>query len=401
MRLLLVLLLAIAIRTPAQNTDWIAPEGKILNYRTLSWEDFQTKEDKAFAEKLAEQNMQALAYVCPAIYFYADSGQINDKGRVTFKFTTKCAFQTRSFVRESTKQQHSNYVLIHEQDHYDIALTYSRKLQETLSSRDYDKEKYNEEINKIATDLIDKHRKTQETYDHDVNPEGRDDKEQQYLWDMRIKKCMDNNTLDFFTSPLNVVQSVKLPGQTVKKLAGETDVQFVVRTRPLYMEFPQEMTKWVKATTEWTQTPAILACYTQKYYVDEDGGVPDIKYRTMAYMFIPNGRETYRRSIIDTFNYEGLPVKITNVFFANADSDATKELVIVATAAQKSPGATGTMYMNRVYDDVGKLWPARLKKLEVPTAKIPGGLEGLVNGKPSQALFKTEKEITEALKKGM
>ena len=55
--------------------DWIAPEGKILNYRTLNWNDFQGKEDKELADRLAEENLQARAYVSPAIYFYADSGQ--------------------------------------------------------------------------------------------------------------------------------------------------------------------------------------------------------------------------------------------------------------------------------------------------------------------------------------
>jgi hypothetical protein len=113
---------------------WIAPEGKILNYRTLTWNDLQGKEDKDFADKLAENNYVAKAYVCPAIYFKADSGEIQDNGRVKFVFHVKCAFQSRAFVRESTKEERTNYILIHEQDHYDIALTYANKLQAELSS---------------------------------------------------------------------------------------------------------------------------------------------------------------------------------------------------------------------------------------------------------------------------
>jgi hypothetical protein len=56
---------------------WIAPEGKILNYRTLTWNDLQGKEDKDFADKLAENNYVAKAYVCPAIYFKAAHSSAN------------------------------------------------------------------------------------------------------------------------------------------------------------------------------------------------------------------------------------------------------------------------------------------------------------------------------------
>src|ERR1700744_6697399 len=106
----------------AQNNyiGWIAPEGKILNYRTLTWADFLGKEDKEFADKMGQKNLQARAYVSPAIYVIPDSGQLQENGRVKFIFHVKCAFQSRAFVRESTRQEHSNYVLIHEQDHYDI-----------------------------------------------------------------------------------------------------------------------------------------------------------------------------------------------------------------------------------------------------------------------------------------
>jgi len=162
--------------------SWIAPEGFILNYRTLTWADFQGKENKAHADKLAQQNLQAQAYVCPAIYFSADSGVQQANGRVKFKFTVKCAFQSRAFVRESTKKEHSNYVLIHEQDHYDIALTYANMMQAALSGRDYSADKYDEEMDKVGNDLLKKYNATQRAYDQEVNPEGRNELEKQYLW---------------------------------------------------------------------------------------------------------------------------------------------------------------------------------------------------------------------------
>ncbi len=379
--------------------DWIAPEGKILNYRTLNWNDFQNKEDKEHAEQLAARNLQAQAYVSPAIYFYADSGERQENGRVKFKFRIKCAFQSRAFVRESTKEEHSNYVLIHEQDHYDIALTYANKLQVALSSRDYSSDKYSEEIDKIADDIMKQYDKTQETYDGEVNPDGRDDKPKQYLWDMRIKKCMDNNTDEFYTSPESVVQTVKAYGPTVKRIPGEPALQFAVRARPLYTELRQEMMSKVTETKEWTQEPSVIAFYTQKFYVEEDGTQPRDNYRTLAFMFIPSGKDTYKRVFIDTFNNEGKPVNIAATFFANADSDQVKELVIVATSTQHDKDASGTLYMNRVYDNIGRLVPGRLRRLDDASAKIEGGFEGTKAGKPSKAKYKSEKEISDALKK--
>jgi len=399
MRLLLAAACLLAAVPLKAQDDWIAPEGKILNYRTLNWNDFMGKEDPDHAKALAERNMQAQAYVSPAIYFYVDSGAVQENGRVKFKFTVKCAFQSRAFARESTKQEHSNYVLIHEQDHYDIALTYANKLQEELSSHDYDRKKYNEEIDKLVDAQQTAYHNTQKTYDAEVNPDGREDKAKQFLWDMRIKKCMENNTTEFFASPESAVQSVKAIGQTVKRRPGEPALQFVVRCRPLYTEFPPEMTSKVIENNEWSKEKSVFAFYTQKYYVNEDGDLPKYNYRSFGYVFVPNGKDTYKRVFIDTFINEGNPVKITSAFFANVDTDAVKELVVMATSTQKNANGTGTLYINKVYDNVTRIVPGKLRKMEEVNSRIEGGFEGDKGGKPSKAKYKTEKEVSDILSK--
>ena len=232
-----------------------------------------------------------------------------------------------------------------------------------------------------------------------MNPDGREEKEKQYLWDMRIKKCLENNTDEYYASNESVVQNVKVYGAAVKRIPGEPVLQFAVRARPLYTEFPQEMTSKIIETKEWTPGEAsIVAFYTQKYYVEEDGGLPKYNFRTLAYMFIPNGKDTYKRVFIDTFSVDGKQVNIAGAFFANADSDQVKELVIMATCTQKDAQSTGMLYINRVYDNVTRLLPVRLKRLDDMTAKIEGGLDGVRDGKPSKAKYKTEKEVTEALR---
>lgn len=394
------LLLTGSFLSQAQRNDigWIAPEGKIINHRTLTWNDFQETEDKEHAKSLSARNLQAEAYVSPAIYFEYEDGEKMANGRVKFKFKVKCAFQSIAFARESTKKEHSNYVLIHEQDHYDVALNFANRLQYELESRDYSEKNYNEEIEKLTDDIYKRYRKVQETYDGEVNPDGRDVKEMQYLWDMRIKKCLENNTEEFYFSPEAVVKSVKSPGQTVKRIPEEKTRQFVVRARPLYTEMSEEMGRKIIETNEWSAETSIIAFFTQKFYINIDGALPKDNYRTFAYVFVPNGKDTYKRILIDTFCNGDYPTKIASAFFTNADNDPEKELVIIATSNQKDNHANGTLYMNRVYDNLPRLLPGKIKRLEEQSARISGGFDGTVDGKTLVAKYKTEKEITDALK---
>jgi hypothetical protein len=380
-----------ALLTPTYafaQTDWIAPEGKIINYRTLNWDDFLGKPDK-------NEDPRAGAAVRPAIYYTADSGTENDKGRVTFKFKVKCAFQSAAWVRENSIA-HYPYYLNHEQEHYDIALVFANKLQHDLTSRDYDGNKYNEELHKLYYDLMETYEKTQDSYDGEGNHSLVRDK--QFLWDMRIKKCMENNSVDFFTSPDNVVQTVKQLGQTVKRIPGEPAQQFLVRSRPIYTTFPDEMRGRITETSEWTPEPVFIACYTQNYFLGHEDENPTQLY-TLPYAFVPNGKDTYKRVVIDTFITDAKPAKIVAVFFANADTDQAKELVMITTAERNDANYKGMQYNVRVYDNLQPRGiPARMKKLETLNEQL-SGFEGTANGKPSKAKYKNEKDIREALKK--
>jgi len=224
----------------------------------LTWEDFQHREDKQFADKLKKQNLQAAAYVCPAIYVSFDSGVTQDNGRVKFKHHVKCAFQSSAFVRESTKQTKSNYVLTHEQDHYDIALNFANILNKELSNRDFSANKYADEIDKIYKDLCKRHEDLQEKYDKEVYPDGTDNVPMQTLWDMRIKKCLENTTEEYYVSPEAAVQSVKAWGQTLKRLQGEDKRRFITRVRPLYTEVTDPLAGISFETAEWGNEKSVL-----------------------------------------------------------------------------------------------------------------------------------------------
>ncbi|MBX2906600.1 MAG: hypothetical protein KF744_11210 [Taibaiella sp.] len=400
--LLPTLLLAICTVAQAQNKNdigYIAPEGKIINYRTLTWNDFQNKEDKQFARTLAAQGYRAQAYVIPAIYFKWMPGERLENGRVKFKPIAKCAFQSHAFVRDEVKNAHSTYILTHEHDHYDIALVYSKIMEEAVVSKDFSEKNYNEEINNILRDYYNKHQALQEKYDSEVNPEGRDSIDAQELWDMRIKRALDLVTIDLYNAPLSTVQVVKAHGVSVKKLPDDDLRRFCTRVRPLYTEFHDENAAVSKEVKEWLSEPCYLAFYNQRYFIEETGKPVKDCSRTLGYLFIPTGNGMYKRSFIDTFSINDAAPKVSASFFANADSDGVRELVIQTTMDRKDREATGRHYSVRVYDNVSsRPFPGRLKKLEIP-AELAEGFEGTLNGKPQKAKYKTEKEVADALVK--
>lgn len=149
-------ILLYSANTVIAQTDWIAPEGKIINYRTVIWPDFLGRPDK-------DEDPRAGAAVQPAIYFTADSSEELPGDRVSFKFHVKCAFQSAAWVKEAVEKEHTYFYLNHEQDHYDIALNYANKLQADLSSRNYNNKSYHEDIHRIYEDLMTKFEKQKKT----------------------------------------------------------------------------------------------------------------------------------------------------------------------------------------------------------------------------------------------
>ncbi|GAA4459388.1 hypothetical protein GCM10023093_00300 [Nemorincola caseinilytica] len=387
----------------AQYEDWqdMAPEGKIINYRTLTWNDFQHLQMRHVAEELSQHGLQAQAYVIPTIYFEPIDAERLDNGRLKFKFKVKCAFQSHAYVRDDVKKAHTNYVLYHEQGHYDIALNFANIMQEELCSKDFSPNGYDKEIGAIIEKLYTRYHELQERYDAEVNPHGTDDVPMQTLWDMRIKKALENNSIEYYTSPESVAATVKGLGlgQTVKRLPTDDVRRFAVRARPLYSEFTDETAAMTKELSVWNMEKVVLAFYQQRYFVGEEGKPVKDCSRLLGYLFVPNGKDTYKRIFIDTFVRDDLSPKVNASFFANADTDAVKELVIQTVQTRKDNEATGVQYTTRVYDNTFRALPGKLRKLNDVAEKLENSVDGTVNGKPQKAKYKTEKDLRDALQK--
>ena len=388
----------------AQYEDWenMAPEGKIINYRTLTWDDFQHLQMRHVAEELAEHGLQAQAYVIPAIYFEPIDAERLPNGRVKFNFKVKCAFQSHAYVRHDVKAAHSNYVLYHEQGHYDIALNFANTMQEELSTKDFSPNNYRKEIHKMIEDLYTRYEQTQHRYDAEVNPAGKDDIPMQTLWDMRVKKALENNSLEYYTSPEAAVAGVKGLGlgQVVKRLSADDVRRFAVRARPIYSEFTDETAAMSKELSVWNIDKVILAFYQQRYFMQEEGKPVKDCSRLLGYLFVPNGKDTYKRIFIDTFGRDDLSPKISAAFFANADTDNIRELVIQTVQTRKDDRALGVQYTTRVYDNITfRALPGKLRKLNDVAEKLENSVDGTVDGKPQKAKYKNEKDLRDALLK--
>lgn len=387
--ILLLFILSSAV-THAQS-DWIAPEGKIINYRTLNWQDFPGRPDKDEPENTG-------AAVHPSIYVNSDSGEEHPGNRLTFKFHVKCAFQSVAWVKEVVQKEHTYFYLNHEQEHYDIALTYANKLYAELSGRDYSEANYDKEIDAVYTTLMKKYDKTQDDYDGQSNHSLI--KEMQRLWDMRIKKGMENNTDEYYTSPESVVKTVHYLGQPVKRIAAEPVKQFATRCRPIYSEFSDELAGKIVETKEWSPEKAVIAFYSQQYTKEVEDEQPKACTRLLGEIFLTKDKNTYKRALIDTFTNEDKPIKLVAAFMANADTDSHKELIVITSMDRKDKDANGTQYTVKVYDNiVPNVFPSKLKRLDDIGLKLDSGFDGQLNGKPTKAKHKTQKDIEEELKK--
>lgn len=163
--LFLSVFLSSFISTPAHLIDWSAS-------RKLTWTDFKGKPVKYSSNA---------ALSSTSIHFSYGYG---DKG---FTYSISCQFdKNRSWVRVKT-----NYILAHEQAHFDIAELYARKLKKAISKYRYNENTVSDDLNNIYEDIMQQHHDAQSRYDketdHSRNPE------QQAFWLKKIREELDGS----------------------------------------------------------------------------------------------------------------------------------------------------------------------------------------------------------------
>ena len=130
--------------------------------RKLVWKDFTGK---------AVANTDNAALTSSSINFkfgYGSSG---------LTYSINCQFdKSRSWVKVK-----SDYILAHEQGHFDIAEIHARKLKKALSSYTYKESTASADINKLYENIMKQHHVMQNEYDRETDHSRKNDQQSAWL----------------------------------------------------------------------------------------------------------------------------------------------------------------------------------------------------------------------------
>jgi hypothetical protein len=140
--------------------------------RTLNWEDFQCA---------PKRNTDAVASTSTSLGL---SYQLN-RGELSFEIT--CNFsKLKSWGLVKT-----DYILAHEQGHFDITELFARKLNESLSKYQFNKHSYREDINRIYQDIVAQKEEMQQAYDGETDHSRK--RRLQNEWHEAIEKMLEQS----------------------------------------------------------------------------------------------------------------------------------------------------------------------------------------------------------------
>jgi hypothetical protein len=139
--------------------------------RRLAWSDFRGQPD---------DNSSDAALTSSSIEF-----GYNYDSRVGFTWHIKCLFdKNRSWGKVK-----NDYILAHEQGHFDITEIYARRLQKQFKEYHFNKEKAQKEVPALYQAIMKQQTETQQRYDDETNHSRVKDK--QAAWLEKIKKELE------------------------------------------------------------------------------------------------------------------------------------------------------------------------------------------------------------------
>jgi len=139
--------------------------------RKLNWSDFKAEPKKDYA---------AAALTSTSIKI--DCGYSNNIA----KYHISCSFDKK----KSWGRVKNDYILSHEQAHFDIAEIYARKLNKLLRSYKPDENNFTRDVNKIYENVMKEYNDMQEEYDQETNFSINKIKQEEWLG--KVSKELDN-----------------------------------------------------------------------------------------------------------------------------------------------------------------------------------------------------------------
>ena len=174
--------------------------------------------------------------------------------------------------------------------------------------------------------------------------------------------------------------------QIYTRQIGESLQQFAEKSKPNANSL---LKGDVLETDLWYRDKKIIFCFyktSTKLNGDEETSVE-------GYLFVPTENNKYNRIYIDSYFPEGNDANVASVFFANADKDAVKELVIICKWPQKLALNEGNLFQVFVYDNLNlKKNQNKLLPLQNINDKFKIEFDGYQDGKKKIAKFSTPLE---------
>jgi len=186
--------------------------------------------------------------------------------------------------------------------------------------------------------------------------------------------------------PVLLVIALNASSQTIARQPNETAEAFVKRAFNI-----DELSHPVIETGEWDSTKKVIIFF--KNIDDVESGV-----NVVGYLLSPVSNNAYADTIIDTFHQWGgqRDPTIETVFFANADKDSAREIVVIVKAMAWLPRTAdeswqGDFYDTYVYDNPVIAHPVkRLLYFGKLSEKLSNGFEGEKYDKKTGKLIKKE-----------
>ena len=164
----LVIFLAVANLSLAQSKD-----EELLNWsasRKLTWKDFTASPDRT------SSNAALTSSSINVEFGYNKSG---------LTYTIKCRFNKNL----SWGRIKNDYILAHEQGHFDISELYARMLYKSLKEYSFNSRTVNKDINDLYNAMMKEHRDMQQLYDLETDHSR--DASQQDRWEIKISELLD------------------------------------------------------------------------------------------------------------------------------------------------------------------------------------------------------------------
>lgn len=180
-------------------------------------------------------------------------------------------------------------------------------------------------------------------------------------------------------------------GQTIKRQDGETVEHFIQRIKPDSMELEHQIIE----TDNWNKKDkSIIAFYGFDDIKDPKIGYDEIQ----GHLFVPVGQNIYKEIIFGPITPNGGLPEIISVFFANADRDIEKELIVLCKLEQTHHyDYSGRFYETYIFDNPNS--KNQVTFYEKLSEKFFGCECDFREEKSRKAKYKTAEDIKLGLKK--